>query len=107
MRKGLGDAVSERERGLCSGLAWVSGPWAVAGEAPVWGLAETLRGQGSVVCVGGGSQWKIRGFQFPRLHNPHTPQRGHGEATEKRYSSLLESYDFKEDSSFDLNGEAI
>lgn len=59
------------------------------------------------VCVGGGSQWKIRGFQFPRLHNPHTPRRGHGEATEKRYSSLLESYDFKEDSSFDLNGEAI
>ena len=56
MRKGLGDAVSERERGLCSGLAWVSGPWAVAGEAPVWGLAETRRGQGSVVCVGGGSR---------------------------------------------------
>lgn len=25
------------------------------------------------------------------------------EATEKRYLSLLESYDFKEDSSFDLN----
>lgn len=48
MRKGLGDAVSERGRGLCSWLAWVSGPWAVAGEAH--------RGQGSVVCVGGGSR---------------------------------------------------
>lgn len=31
------------------------------------------------VCVGGGSQWKIRGFQFPHLHNPHTPWRGHWE----------------------------
>ena len=56
MRKGPADAVSERERGLCPGLAWASGPWAGAGDAPVWGLAETHGGQGSVVCVGGGSR---------------------------------------------------
>ena len=56
MRKGLGDAVSEREGRLCPGLTWVPGPWAVAGNAPVWGFAETHGGQSNVVCVGGGSR---------------------------------------------------
>ena len=45
-------------------------------------------------------------FKASSFHIYITPTR-HGEATEKRYLSLLESYDFKEDSSFDLNGEAI
>ena len=43
--------LRERE-GQCPGLAWASGPWAGAGDAPVWGPPETRGGQGGVVCVG-------------------------------------------------------